>query len=261
MGRDEQKEEREVLESIFPNEITGNALTSIFECIRSWTNDYSDSDVSETEWRISVKLELPESAGVVGGVQDFDAFDGQPSLLLRISLPHAYPDFAPDLDISLPPDAPRIPFLDLANDKPSLLSSLAPTIEENLGIQMIFTLLTMLKDSIETLISDRVQAGEMAREQEALKVEAEENRKFEGERVTRERFLEWRENFRAEMQEKVEKKRMDEKLEMMKRIGAKALKDEERKMTGKELWIKGIAKGDEEDVEATLEGLEVTTIT
>lgn len=212
-------------------------------------------DLSEVEWRVTITLELPAAAGVVDDVQDLATeVVNQPTIYMRVSLPEAYPDVAPDLDLSFPPDAPRIPHFDLANDKPALLSSLQSTVEENLGIQMIFTLLTTLKEAIETLIFERIKAGETAREEEALKAEAEENRKFEGERVTRERFLMWRDKFQREMQEREERRKEEERQEMVKKLGAKTVRDEEKKLTGKELWVRGIAKGDDEDLDGLVEG-------
>ena len=226
MGREEQREEREVLESIFPDEIT---------------------DISETEWRIAMTLELPEDASPASDEDE----ESRPILLIRVSLPEQYPESAPDLDLSLPPSAPRLSHIDLASDKVTLLEGLGPTIEENLGMAMIFTLVSALKESAENLISDRLQKGVREREQEMLKAEEEENRKFEGEKVTAERFLQWRDSFKKEMQEAEDRRREAERAELVKKSGARAVKEEEKKMTGKELWLSGLAgKGDEDDDDA-----------
>jgi len=56
---------------------------------------------------------------------------------------------------------------------------------------MIFTLVMALKDSAETLISERAQAAQDIKDREKANAEEEENRKFAGTAVTRERFLEW----------------------------------------------------------------------
>ena len=164
-----------------------------------------------------------------------------------------YPDEAPDLDITQPPNAPKHPYLDIQEDKNTLLSSLSETITDNLGMQMIFTLVTTLKESAELLISDRQNAKQALAEIEAQKAEEEENKKFQGEAVTRESFLKWREEFRkelAEEQRRKEEAELDEK--------KKGAKKEEKKLTGKELWLQGLAgKGDmEEDGDDALEGME-----
>ncbi|KAL1604490.1 Protein gir2 [Nothophoma quercina] len=216
MGVEDQKEEREVLESIFPDEIT---------------------DVSETEFRVSIVLE------VTPGDEDPADLEG-PTIILNVQYPPSYPDEAPRLDITQPPNAPKHPYLDIQDDKQRLLDSLTETIEENLGMAMIFTLVTVLKDSAELLISERQNAKQALADMEAAKVEEEENRKFQGEAVTRESFLRWREEFRSEMEEKKRKEEEEKEAEDKKM----RVKKEERKLTGKELWQQGLAKGgDEED--------------
>ncbi|OCL10516.1 RWD-domain-containing protein [Glonium stellatum] len=223
MGIEEQREEREVLDSIFPDEIT---------------------DISENEYRVSILLDVTSD--------DSDGSES-PTIILQVQYPSNYPDEAPRLDISAPPNAPKFEYLDIQSDKAALLESLNPTIEENLGMAMVFTLVSTLKDAAELLVSERQRATQAKRDFEAAKVEEEENRKFHGTAVTRETFLAWREKFRKEMAEE-EQKRAEEKEAEDKKKRAK----EERRMTGRELWEGGLAgKGEEED-EGTdgLEGME-----
>lgn len=109
---------------------------------------------------------------------------------------------------------------------------------------MIFTLVTVLKDSAELLISERQNAKQAIADMEAAKAEEEENRKFQGEAVTRESFLKWRDEFRAEMEERKKREEEEKELEDKK----KRIQKEERKLTGKELWQQGlVGKGDDED--------------
>lgn len=226
MGIDEQKEEREVLESIFPDEI---------------------QDVSDTEYRITIKLE-PSSEN--------DEEDDNPTIILNVRYPEAYPDEAPWLDITQPPNASKHEFLDVQEDKARLLEALQPTIEENIGIAMIFTLVSTLKDSAELLMSERQQAVQAQKDMEVVKAEEEENRKFEGEKVTRETFLAWREKFKKEMEEEAAGKQAEQEAEDKKKRGGKA---EEKKLTGKQLWEQGIAgktaDEEDEDGEDAVEGM------
>jgi hypothetical protein len=109
---------------------------------------------------------------------------------------------------------------------------------------MIFTLVTVLKDSAELLISERQSAKQAIADMEAAKVEEEENRKFQGEAVTRESFLAWREAFRKEAEERKQKEVEEKEAEDKKQRIVK----EEKKLTGKELWQSGLAgNGDDED--------------
>ncbi|OAK98869.1 RWD-domain-containing protein [Phaeosphaeriaceae sp. SRC1lsM3a] len=224
MGVEDQQEEREVLESIFPEEIT---------------------DVSETEFRILITLDD-------GRHEDEEREDEQPTIILNVQYPPNYPDEAPRLDITQPPNAPRHQWLDIHEDKTRLLSSLDETIEENLGMAMIFTLVTVLKDSAELLMTERQNAKQALADIEAAKVEEEENKKFQGEAVTRESFLAWRERFMKE-QEDEEKRVVEEKEAEDKKA---RVKKEEKKMTGRELWEKGLV-GKVDDDEDEDDGVDI----
>ena len=166
------------------------------------------------------------------------------TIILNVQYLPNYPDEAPRLDITQPPNAPKHPYLDIQEDKSRLLDSLTDTIEENLGMAMVFTLVTVLKDSAELLITERQNAKQALAEIEAAKVEEEENKKFQGEAVTRETFLAWREKFRKEMAEEAKRKEEEKELEDKKKRIAK----DEKKMTGRELWESGlVGKVDEDD--------------
>jgi len=226
MGVDEQKEEREVLESIFPDEIT---------------------DISETEFRVSIQLDVTDE----GGGEDEDA--AAPLIQLKVEYPPSYPDEAPRLDILAPPNAPKYKFFDVQEDKGNLLSSLEPVIEENLGMAMIFTLVSTLKDGAELLISERQKAAQALREVEAAKVEEEENRKFHGTPVNRETFLAWRDKFKAELAEEERRRKEEAEAEELKK---KKSAREEVRLTGRQLWERGLAgKAGEEDDEGGTDAL------
>lgn len=118
---------------------------------------------------------------------------------------------------------------------------------------MVFSLVTTLKDSAELLVSERQKAVQALLDVEAAKAEAEENRKFEGTKVTRETFLEWRDTFRKEMDEEARRKEVEREEELKKKRGPK----EEKKLTGRELWERGLAgKVIEDEEEDGLDGLE-----
>ncbi|RMJ27265.1 rwd domain-containing protein [Aspergillus sp. HF37] len=228
MGREEQVEEREVLDSIFPDEIT---------------------DVSETSYRISITLDPPEN--------DVEQTD-QPGLVLQVSYPPDYPDAAPDLEITSPPNAPKHPRLDIHEDRSRLLDALQPAIEENMGMAMVFTLVSALKESAELLMAERVNAIHAQKEVEAAQVEEEENRKFQGSAVTPESFLAWRAKFLEEMEEEERRRREEKEAEDRKNKKPSAVARDEKKLTGKQLWERGLAgKGEfDEDEEDSMPAVE-----
>ncbi len=86
--------------------------------------------------------------------------------------------------------------------------------------------------------------------------EEAEDAKFHGEAVTRESFLAWREMFRAEMEgEAEERKRGEEEGRSRKEIR----RDEEVRVSGRELWERGlVGRGEDEDGE--LEGDAVSAV-
>ncbi|THV47426.1 hypothetical protein BGAL_0311g00130 [Botrytis galanthina] len=214
MGREDQIEEREVLDSIFPEEI---------------------HDISETEYRVSILLDVTN--------QDGDESE-PPTMLLQVKYPEEYPEEPPILDLLPTPNAPIHPFFSVANDKQILLDGLAETIEENMGMAMIFTLVSTLKENAEQLIAQRQEAKEKEHEQKLLAVEAEENKKFHGEPVTRESFMKWREGFQKEMEEiKVKEEAEEEAAEKKKNKGKEAV----IALTGRQLWERGMAGKVEED--------------
>ncbi|GAP90484.1 putative rwd domain-containing protein [Rosellinia necatrix] len=224
MGREEQIEEREVLDSIFPEEIT---------------------DISDTEYRIALKLNPPDD---VNGDEEVEP----PTVILHVRYPEAYPDEAPMLDLSPPANAPLHPQFSVSGDKAHLLKGLEDVVQENLGMAMVFTLATTLTELAEQLITERREAAERVREESLLAAEREENKKFHGTPVTPETFLKWRDDFMREMEEQRQREE-EERLAELKKAKIK----EPPKLTGKQLWERGlIGKVEEEEEEPPTEQVE-----
>lgn len=180
----------------------------------------------------------------------------QATLVLTVSYPPSYPDTPPDLDISLPSNTPKHAHFDLSISKPILLSSLPPLIADSLGSAMIFTLVSHIKDFAEQLVLDSIAAEQDVADAEKRKAEEEEDKKFSGRRVTRESFGEWRVAFRKEAREREEeevRRREEGEMGQGKKRGVK-----EDKLTGRELWERGLVgkiEEDEEGLHAVAEGV------
>ncbi|TPX17461.1 uncharacterized protein E0L32_003104 [Thyridium curvatum] len=213
MGREEQIEEREVLDSIFPDEIT---------------------DVSETQYRISITLDIPD-----------DEANEPPTMLLDVQYPEDYPDKEPHLDL-LPPQnaASTHPLFSVSDDRAELLDGLRETVQENLGMAMVFTLVSALKEAAEQLIISRKQDEAKRHEEVLLAAEREENKKFHGTMVTPETFVKWREGFLKEMEEE-RARQEEERLAELKKARIK----EPVRLTGRQLWERGLVGKGEEDAE------------
>lgn len=163
-------------------------------------------------------------------------------MLLTVRYPEEYPDKAPLLEISTPQNATPHPYLNIAEDKVELLQGLEATIEENLGMAMVFTLVSTLKDAAEQLVLDRKQAAAKAHEEAVLAAEREENKKFHGTLVTPETFIAWRSSFLREMEE-IRIKEEEERLAELKKTRVK----EPVRLTGRQLWERGLAGGGAEE--------------
>lgn len=203
----------------------------------------TSSDISETEFRIKVSLDV---------LDDGETPEDQepPSFLLAVRYPDDYPDAAPHLDIIAPPNAAPHPHFNVGDDRDTLLADLGDTIQENLGMAMVFTLYSTLKEAAEQLIQDRKDADARAKEEVLLAAEREENKKFHGTPVTPETFLKWREGFLREMEEQRAREE-EERLAELKKARVK----EPVKLTGRQLWEKGLVgkvDEDEEDMEGGL---------
>lgn len=163
-------------------------------------------------------------------------------IALTVRYPDDYPDKAPYLELSNEDGENKHPLFNVADSKDELLKSLEPVIEENLGMAMVFTLVTAVKEEAEQIAIRAREAQNKAHEEAALEAERKENEKFQGTAVTRESFLSWREGFLKEMEEKRQKEE-EERLAEMKKAKIK----EPTRMTGRQLWESGIAKGEEID--------------
>lgn len=174
---------------------------------------------------------------------DDDEPSEPPTLILHVRYPDDYPDEAPMLDLSPPQNASPYPYFSVAADKEKLLKGLEDTIQENMGMAMIFTVVTTLKEEAEQLVAERKEIAAKAHEEVMLAAEREENKKFHGTPVNPETFMKWREGFLKEMEEKAQREE-EERLAELKKARVK----EPIKLTGKQLWERGlVGKIDEGD--------------
>lgn len=137
------------------------------------------------------------------------------------------------------------------------MGDLDAVIEENMGMAMVFTLVSTLKESAEQLVAERREAAVKEQEEASLAAEREENKKFHGTQVTPETFLKWREGFLKEMEEERAREEEERVAELK-----KARVKEPVKLTGRQLWEGGLAgkddheDGDDDDDGPPIEGVE-----
>lgn len=204
-------------------------------------------DISETEYRISIAIDITPD-------DDEEEFEA-PVMVLTVRYPEEYPDKAPNLELSPQPNSTPYKYLNIAEDKDQLLQGLDSVIEENLGMAMVFTLVSALKEAAEQLVEERKAAAAKAREEVLLAAEAEENKKFHGTPVNRETFIKWREEFMKEMEE-LRIKEEEERVAEMKKARIK----EPVKLTGRQLWERGLAGRADQDLEGEDDGVQIEDV-
>ncbi len=233
-------EELEVLESIYVDEL---------------------EKVSAEELHIRIEpeeevLPLLFSIGLEPGQTPTESVeDGSPSpivLSLHIQYTSDYPDAPPNMSIHVVRDTKGIlgpateqdqeDAEDASNaDRPAvaeLQAGLDDVAQESLGMAMVFTLASHLRESVTTLIQRSVQeieAAASAKREAEIEAEAE---KFRGTAVTPERFAEWRVRFQQEMAEK-EKKEEEAKLSKLSVREREEYKKSKVKPSGRQLFEKG----------------------
>lgn len=221
--KEEQQQEVEILQSIYPDE---------FEA------------VDDTHFNITLRLET--------------ASERTHLLILHVTYPETYPECVPELSLDHEVLEPEVEYEededeedeeDASHHKPVIiaeivdfeqadldefLAKLNEEAEEQVGIPSVFALCSSLKDIAEQSFEAKVEQRQKKHDEELLAKEREEQKKFYGTKVTKESFNEWREKFRKEMG-------IDKRIEERKKLYHRG------KLTGKEIFERGLA-GDEDDI-------------
>lgn len=109
---------------------------------------------------------------------------------------------------------------------------------------MVFTLVSTVKEAAEDIFAERQEVEKQEHVKRVLAIEAEENKKFHGTPVNPETFLKWNDDFRKEREDKEKAEGEAEEAAEKKRNRGK---ETEVKLTGRQLWEKGLAGKVDED--------------
>ena len=182
--REQQLQELEALESMYASELT-------ILC-----RQYPD---------ISLRVEVrPEST-------EFEKLFGSSVANLQVSLPADYPNAGPSIDLSqltAPQDGEEDGAEEeLENRDEALLAvlvakvhkELAAVVDESLGMPMLFTLINAFQETLANVCARHTEAEEEVARQRAEHAEREEQKRFEGARVTKESFEKWNKAFLEEL--------------------------------------------------------------
>ncbi|CAN7975377.1 unnamed protein product [Ixodes persulcatus] len=185
--QDEQKNEIEALESIYPSELQILA-----------TSPYHS-------FTIHIK----------GNTTDRPEDEAMSVTLKFTYVPH-YPEEGPMIEVDECENLED-------EDTEELMAVLKEQVEENLGMAMIFTLVSAASEWLDQHGEDVKLRQEEAKQKQKEKDEEAERVKFEGTRVTVECFLAWKDKFDAEIAELRSREKVDTNI---------------RKLTGRELFEK-----------------------
>ncbi|XP_059690300.1 RWD domain-containing protein 1 isoform X2 [Gavia stellata] len=95
------------------------------------------------------------------------------------------------------------------NDVTDIIKLLEQQAEENLGMVMIFTLVSAVQDKLNEIVDQIKTRREEEKKQKEREAEEEEKQRFHGTPVTIENFLNWKAKFDAELLE-IKRKKMKE---------------------------------------------------
>lgn len=155
--------------------------------------------------------------------------------------------------------------LDVDRDGPALLATVEAAVEENLGMAMIFTLISTLKEAAEALIAERLAPKTVVAEtrkpagSELLDGVRAQSRPITGRGtpITEEVFMTWRREYRETLRKERLTVKQAEEEELRKKLGKTGR--EEKKLTGREILERGLAQVDIEpdETELDVDGMKV----
>ncbi|KAM4681520.1 RWD domain-containing protein 1 isoform 2-T2 [Amazona ochrocephala] len=167
---EEQRNELEALESIYPD-----SFTVLSE--------------NPTTFTITVTSEAGENGETV-------------QTTLKFTYREKYPDETPLYEIVSQENLDD-------NDVTDIIKLLEQQVEENLGMVMIFTLVSAVQEKLNEIVDQIKTRREEEKKQKEREAEEEEKQRFHGTPVTIENFLNWKAKFDAELLE-IKRKKMKE---------------------------------------------------
>lgn len=156
--------------------------------------------------------------------QDAENFpDHAMSANIQFTYSADYPDSLPDMDFAESEN------MDDAQLR-SLMEFMKSQAEENLGMAMIFTIISAVQERLTDMMETAAKEEEEEAERRKIEHEEAERKRFEGTRVTVETFMAWKKKFDAELAEERRLKGISDVVS--------------KKPTGKELFLTDTSMND-----------------
>lgn len=248
--KEEQEQELEVLQSIYPDELTilnAHYPNISFEVSLLLELDQLDDPILESLTKthtLSIQINLPESypdeTPIVSISCHEDYINGNDEAESDVHEEPEFDDHGNKIITKLENIPNSISFTDfipvLINERINNDEYLENEMMVMKGMQMCFTLISSIKEQCENWFLNELKARELKHQREIELKEKEENAKFVGTKVTKESYLKWREKFRKEL-------KLDERDQLRK------LKTHNGKLTGKQMFEQGLVGTEDEDAE------------
>lgn len=206
--KEEQQNELEALESIYPDELQIIAVEPYAVFTISLKSQASEDNEEEEEASCTVQFSYVET----------------------------YPDEPPVFEITETDN--------IEDDQvQELLDLMTEQAQENLGMVMVFTLVSAVQEKLSCLVDEAKKRKTEEEERKQKEIEDAEHKKFEGIRCTVENFLAWKTKFDAEMAE-LNKRKLEND-------------PSKSKLSGKELFLRDASMMDSDVQFLTQEGDDV----
>jgi len=222
------KTEEQKLELVSRRNIMSETFNKVFDSIQNEIEAleaiYSNSELEVLENEPFHKFQITIST------EEYDSEDNGLTCKLAFTYQEKYPDVGPLVEI----DEANYEDEKILSD---LLSDIKKNIDENVGMEMIFTLVCAAQEFLNQQWDDLKKQREDELDRLKMQQEEAERKKFEGTRVTVDSFLMWRSQFEIE-------------------TGITAKKEKAallaKKLTGKELFLRDTTLN-ESDIKFLLE--------
>ncbi|XP_044106093.1 RWD domain-containing protein 1 isoform X1 [Neovison vison] len=213
---EEQRNELEALESIYPDSFTVVLPSSacrfgtkeVAELLPTLTGASASQGWSEAQAFLRGSAAIPgvlsenPPSFTITVTSEAGENDETVQTTLKFTYSEKYPDEAPLYEIFSQENLED-------SDVSDILKLLALQAEENLGMVMIFTLVTAVQEKLNEIVDQIKTRREEEKKQKEKEAEEAEKQLFHGTPVTIENFLSWKAKFDAELME-IKKKRMKE---------------------------------------------------
>ncbi|WBW75552.1 RWD domain protein, involved in cytoplasmic translation Gir2 [Schizosaccharomyces osmophilus] len=207
------EEEKEILESIYPDE---------FQCL------------DERTFQITQTIDSEESK-----------CSDPPSVILIATLSDEYPNEIPEIKIRISP-----PHRWLGEEQMKYLQEVVhQNAEECLGMAMVFSLCSILKEEVNTVLYQQCEKEEKELEDRQNREIELENEKFQGTPVTAESFMKWKKEFDIWREEEIRRENEERLRNALNSTSNNNVRKAilEKKLTGRQLFERNMVKVDDSE--------------